>query len=649
MNPFIFTAYAAGQSRIMNPSGTDNVKIKREREGENIFYRKKLAGELTFTGSDFLWLRALQISGHLCDKIGFRIESYCAGQPKEEIYVYYSLTDGKWDLKKCSVKFGTSVPGDRYQCVLDGYGKDYNALNVPVNAAYALKAKLDFLGDFEFQKIIMGQLEDTGRIDDADTWLSFLETAYWIDGNVFHKGARSDTQIIFRLVKTEAYQNGFPVDLSNEGWRIVADNINKNGLIYAKYAKKPDLYNFKPYVYGTQGDFGKYPELIQLDCGQPFDTKRYIEVTGSGGAQEPSGGCFPGCIEMRTFIRDERCIRLIWEFGAFTFNRNRLLLDVVHYLVQQSCPSVAQQQASDISEFFTDPINYATGLTNTLQNILIAAKSDIIGYNSTEKATKAMISLKNLQDELKAQFQVYWFLDATGKYRMEHFSYFDSVGIIDLTVPKWERWQNKKFEYDKLNMPRYERLKFSEAFNDDFQQGEIEYFGNCVNSLEGQDTKEITVSKFDNDLENLIVSAESLNREGFILLVHANGEVLKEAGEYSGADQINGHLAASNLMRHYYQHGRVLPSGNVNGKPTQFKSTIKPVKQDAIVLPTCCDAEVDPFATFVTLLSHNGGLLSTELNLKTGTLSVATLHPIDDVAAVLPDRSFDDSFEESFG
>jgi hypothetical protein len=648
MSPFIFTAYAAGQSRVMNPSGTDNLKIKREREGENIFFRKKLSGELTFTGNDFLWLRALQISGHLCEKVGFRVESYCAGQPKEEIYVYYSLTDGKWDLKKCSVKFGTSVPGDRYQCVLDGYGKDYNALDVPVNQAFAPRAQLDFLGDFEFQKITMGQLEDQGYIDDAETWASFLETSYWIFGSAFRKGHRSDAQVIYRLIRQEVYVNGFPPDLSNDGWSIVQDNISKNGMLYAKYAKKPDLYNFKPYTYGTADDFYKYPDLIQVGCGQQFNQPGFIEITGINAAHT-SGDCPDTCLDMPTDRGESRCVRIFWQFGTFIFNRNRLLLDVVHYLVQKSCPSVAQAQASDISEFFTDPINYATGLTNTLQNILIAAKSDIIGYNSSERATKAMISLKNLQDELKAQFQVYWFLDASGKYRLEHFSYFDSIGVFNLLLPKWDRWQNKSFEYDKLNMPRYERLKFSEAFNDDFQQGEIEYLGNCVNSLEGQDTKEITVSKFDNDLENLIVSAESLNREGFILMVHANGEILKEEGDLSGNIYVNGHLAATNLIKHYYQHGRVLPSGLVNGKNVQFKSTIKPIKQDAIILQTCCDVEIDPFATFVTLLSSNGGLGSTELNLKTGTLSVATLHPIDDVAAVLPDRSFDDSHDESAG
>jgi hypothetical protein len=649
MKKYQFIAYGAGTSREMNPSGTDNLKIRREREGENIFYRLKLNGELTFSGEDFAWLRMLETGGFRCDKVGFRISKLCAGVPQEAIFVYFSLTDGKVDLKKCSTRFSTSTPGDLYQCVLDGYGKEYNVLTVPINTSFTPKVKLDFDADFEFQKIIMGQLEDTGYITDADTWASFLETAYWIPGNLFNKGARSDTQIIFRLIKEAPYVSGAPADLSGDGWKIVDDAINKNGKVYAKYAKKPDLYNFKPYVYGTINDFSKYPDLIQLDCGAPFDTSRYIEVTGPKNAQEPSGGCFPGCIEMRTFIKDERCIRLIWDFGAFNLKRNRRLIDVIHYLVQQTCPSVAQTNADDISEFFTDQINYATGESNVLKDILISAKSDIIGYSSSEPASKAMISLKAIQDELKAQFQVYWFLDASGKYRLEHYSYFDQAGSFDMTVDKWKRWMNKAYEYDKPNMPRYERLKFSESFNDDFGTGEIEYLGNCVNRLEGQDSKEVTVSKFDNDLENLILSAESLNREGFTLLVHAGGQVPSEPGDITGNELVNGHLAASNLVKHYYQHGRVLSSGLVNGIGTKFKSTIRVVKQDPINLPECCDITIDPFESFITSLSKFGGLGYTEFSLKNSVLAVATLHNIEDVLSVLPDRSFDDSFSDSFG
>jgi hypothetical protein len=650
MKQYEFIAYAAGTSREMNPSGTDNLKIRREREGENIFFRLKLSGELTFSGEDFAWLRSLEAGGQRCQKVGFRIKSLCAGTYGELIYVYFSLTDAKVDLRQCTMKLGTSIPADLYQTVFDGYAKEYNTLNVPININFPVRIKLDFEADFEFAKILMGQLEDPGRIDDEDTWAPFLTTSYWQDGSLFNKGERSDWEIIFRLVKTQRYENGLPVDLSSDGWQTVEDGILKDGFLYAKYAKKPDLYNFKPYHYGTKEDFNKYSDLIQVDCGQAFDASRYIEVTGPDNAHEPAGDCFPGCIEIRTNADQPRCMRLLWEFGTFRFLRNRRLIDVIHYLVQQSCPVVAQDTADDISEFFTDPINYATGLPNALINILLAAKSDVIGYSSTEAATKAMISLKNLQDELKAQFQVYWFLDDSGKYRLEHYSYFDQSGIIDLTLPKWQRWMNQSYEYDKINMPRYERLKFSEAFNDDFAQGEIEYLGDCVNRLEGQDVKETTVSKFDNDIENLILTAEALNREGFALLVHENGAVVSEEGDISGTLLTNGHLAASNLVKHYYQHGRVLPSGLVNGNALDFKSTLRLIKQDPITIPNCCDLEIDPFATFVTSLSKEGGLLYSEYSLKNnGALTIATLHHIEDMAYVTPDRSFDDSFSESFG
>jgi hypothetical protein len=645
MNRYRFTAYAAGATREMNPIGfIKSAKIKKEREGENIFFRKRLSGSPTFVDDDFEWLHNLEEGGRRCEEVGYKIEMECGGEYREIWNGYYSLTDAKVDLKACRMILNSPQPGDLYKCLMDGYGKEYNVLSVPASTAYSVQAKLDFDADFQFQRVEMGKFTEE-LVDDFDTWASFLETSYWIDGTVFKPGTRSKTQIIFRMVKEEPYANGEIVDLSGENWKVIQDNIQRNGRLYAKYAKQPDLYNFKPYKYGTTKDFTKYADLKQIGCNDTFDQDRYIEITGPGGAfnEETKPN-----LNLRTNVNATRCVRLIWEFGTFTFNRNRRLVDVLKYLVEQSCPAAAPTDADEISEFLTAEENYATGTINVLKDLLIVAKSDIIGYNSSEPASKALISLKNLLDDLRQMLQLYWYLDAEGKFRIEHFSFFDQVGIVDLNQEKYARWMNRAYEYDKPNMPRYERLIFSEYFNEDFHLGEIEYSGACVNKLEGQDTKEYNITRFDNDLQNLIIQGESLNRQGFVLIAHQEGQVLKEDGPYSGEELVNGHLAAANLIKHYHQHGRVLGSGLVNGLDTVFKSTLRIKKQNPIIIEDCCEPELDPFATFATGLSSNGSLLYTELSLQTGALAVATLHPAEDGDLFNPARSFDDSFSDSF-
>jgi hypothetical protein len=639
MKPIRCTAYAAGISREMNPLGLDGTKLKREREGENIFFRKKANGSQTFEGDDFHWLHALEIGGRRCEQVGYKIELLCGGEYRELWYGYYSLTDAKVDLKNCRMILDSPVPGDSYKCVFDGYGKEYNVLSVPSSTAYSVQAKLDFDADFEFLRVEMGKFTEE-LVDDFDTWASFLETSYWIDGTVFKKGVRSKTQIIFRLVKELPYANGEIVDLSGENWQVIEDNIQKNGKIYARYAKKPDLYNFKPYKYGTTKDFTKYPELKQIGCNDSFDQERYIEITGPGGAYNDETK--PN-LNFRTNVNSTRCVRLIWEFGLFTFNRNRRLVDVLKYLVEQTCPSAAPTNADDMSDFFTDEVNYATGTTNVVKDLLIAAKSDIIGYNSSEPATKEVISLKNLLDDLRAMMQLYWYLDGEGKFRIEHISFFEKVGVVDLNDPKYKRYMNKAYEYDKPNMPRYERLLFSEFFREEFGRGEIEYSGACVNTLEGQDSKEFNITRFDNDIENLLVQGESLNRRGFVLIAHQEGRIWNEG------DLTNGHLSAAKLMQHYYQHNRILPGGLVNGIFTEFKSTQRIVKQNPIVLPTCCEIEVDPFSSFKTSLSDDGGLLYDEFSLKTKALTVATIHHAEEGEYFSPARSHSDSWDESYG
>lgn len=644
MSKHRFIASAAGISREMSPLGTNGAKLRREREGENIFYRWKFAGTLTFAKEDFHWLRALEIGGYRCEAVTITVELECAGVWRELGRFSYSLTDAKVDLKACLIELSTSVPADAYKTVFDGYGKEYNVLEVPASAANNVTAKFDFDADFEFLRIDNKQF-NAEQVEEFDTWASFLETSYWIEGTLFKAGLRSPLQVLYRLVKFAPYTNGAPTDLSGDGWQIIQDRIFQNGQLAAYYAKKPDLYSFRPYQYTRKGDFDKYPDLIQIPCGEAYDQEKYIAVTGTGGAFNAECGT---CLNIRTDANDNRCRQLLWEFGKFTFNRNRQLLDALYFLIQKSCPQVLPATPAALSVFFTTDINYSTQQENVVKDLLLAAKSDIIGYNSSEGATKAMLSLSKLLTELRHQFQVYWFLDGAGKFRLEHYAFFEQAGVVDFTTVERARWMNASYTYDKPNMPQFERLRFASSFGIDFELGEIEYEGACVNTQEGQNTKESSVSLFDNDLENLLVQGESLNRTGFVLIAHRQGLVVSEFGEVSDQLIVNGHLAAANLVKHYWQHGRVKLTGLVNQKPANFISAIPIVKQEPFTVQKCCELEVYAFSAFMTSLSSIGKLDYEEYELKNSARKFSILHPADESQGNLP-RAFDDSFGEEFG
>lgn len=620
----------------VQPRGVDGLKIKSEAESGQIFHRRKLTGTFLLKDADYALLYQLEKSGDRCVPLYLEIIRNCDNQV--EWTGIFSLNEVKWDLSRCEALI-TVRPNDKYRLVLDYYAKEYNVLLVPPTDP--VKVQLDFEHQFEFKNITGGTLLDE---PDSDTWAVFLEARYWIDGNLTRKGVRENNDIIFRLVTTRAYVNGEAPDLSGGGWKIVdTDEVQR----LAKYAKAPDLYNFVPYQYRSKSDFLRYRDLLQVECNATYDPTRYVKVTGANAAN--SDACGGTCLHYRLKVNEDRCVALLWEFGTFHFDRNRQLLRVIKFLLNQTCPELEPATPEEISEFLTTPTNYVTGQDNQLLNLLIAQKSDILAWNSSEAATKGMLSLKNLLDDLKAMLDVRWFINAAGKFQLEHISYFENTGTLDLTQGEYAPYLRgqAKYEYRTEEMPRFEKLTFAEALNEDFEQGVIEYGGACVTYQEGQDTREINVTRLVTDLEYLLTSSGA-NKNGFVLLANRIGQIPKEAGHLTGIRYANAHLAAANLVHHYHTHNRVLYTGVVNGVPATFKSVQKTRKQTTLNLPTCCGAELNPYWEYITNLGSGGKLLSAEVSLKTGVAAVDIVFDTTGSGAFDPGRQFSDSFNDSF-
>ncbi len=633
---FRYAVVALGIRYAVNPLFSNTPKLKGDREGNSIFIRRKLSGALIFTKGDFALLHNLEISAVRCQEVLFLIERQCAGEYLPEWSGVFSLNEVQWDLDKCTAEV-TPRLDDKYRLVLDYYTKEFNVLQSP--ATDTVEVKLDFEGQFEFKIIRGGTLFD---MDDSDTWGVFLESRYWIAGQGLQKGIRDKTDIIFRLITTRPVVAGEYPDLGN-GWTVVdVDEVAK----VAKYAKAPDLYNFTPYHYRTQASFDRYPDLKQIPCGQAYDTARYINVSAPG--QAVSDSCGNSCMNFRKKVKDERCVTLLWEFGAFYFNRNRRLLNIIKFLLRQTCPDLEPNTPEEISEFFSSPTNYVTAKPNPLKDLLLAHKSDILAWNSSEPATKGMLSLKNLLEDL-GMFGLKWFINGAGKFQIEHPAYFERLAVVDLTdLAKYPLLRGTRaYRYETEKMPRFEKLTFSGAFNEDFTGGLIEYAGACVTYTEGQDTQETIISRITTDLEYLLVSSGS-DKNGFVLLCQHDGKVPSATGALTGQKLINAPLAAANIVQDYYTHERVLESGLVNGRFVEFKSMRRTRRQVPLIVPACCGEEYHPLAEYRTTLAEDGELVGSELDLASATITLDIAFPSAGSGAVVPARQFDDSFPDSF-
>lgn len=632
------------QRRQLAPLGIDKLKITGKREGQNIFFRRKLQGSLTLVGDDYNFFYELENSPARCGYIRLQIERFCGGVYVDYWRGIFTLSDCKFNLDACQIVLNGIEPDDTYRVILENYSRDHNILNV-APAGLTVNTRLDLAATFEFRRITGDAI---GEQEDAETWATFLKARNWIDGRNGTNGTKEHNDVIFRLIRTAPFITigGVSVasDLSREGWKTISEDVVAKT---ARYAKAPNLYQFKPYEYQTKRDwYNKYADLQQKAPGEGWDQLNFIEVTGA--TQAFSAECNP-LLNLRYYVNERRCKRLIWQLGAFSFSRGRRLLDALDYLVNETAPASRAASPTAQSLFFTEATNYVTRLPNDLLDLLIFQKTDVLGSTSTERATKGEISLKNLLDDLQNMFQVYWFLDAAGKFRLEHLSYFQDQGVNDLTAkPSYARYLagTRAYEYNKEAMPRYERLLFTESFGDDFLKAEIEYTDPCVNKQFGQDSAETTVSRFNNDLKGLLTGGSTSNN-GFTLIAHRNGTVIKTAGALTGKLHPNAPLSAANLVQAYWRHGRVLLSGKANGSFTRFASTAKNRKQAAITVPECCEA-VNPYAKFVTTLGNAGSLESWVEIFEPTQLSFVVLHSAPAATTSGPARTFNDSFSDAF-
>ena len=259
-----------------------------------------------------------------------------------------------------------------------------------------------------------------------------------------------------------------------------------------------------------------------------------------------------------------------------------------------------------------------------------------------------MLSLKNLLEDLKSMFNVYWFIDQeTGRFRIEHLSYFEVQGIVDLTLEAFKKFTvgKREYQYQREKQPKFEKLIFAEGSTDDFKEGIIEHTSACVNKKSDENTKEISVSNIATDLYGLIFNSDDYRDEGFVLFSTANGAIEYEVGDLTGFSKPNGHLSAANLFKRYHLHGRVLTSGLMNHKAVAFLSTVRTKKQVALSIPRCQLQPLNLLAKFVTALGDNGQLEKAEFSPRTGRYSLTILNDAS-TEGLLPvnyTRQFDDS------
>lgn len=322
-----------------------------------------------------------------------------------------------------------------------------------------------------------------------------------------------------------------------------------------------------------------------------------------------------------------------------TYTRNRTFKEVVEYVIDQLGCGITEV-VSDFFEWnpigdtpgYSAGINYVTGGTNKLVNLLIAQKSDIISYNSSNPATKGLITFEKLEKIWSWMFNAYWFIDGNNRLRVEHVSWFNrNVAYNANALPHAPfNVAKNKWTYDKAKMPKFEKFSFSEMMFSDFIGTAIYYDSICVNQDSANNSLERFLDFLTTDLYALFLDPASANKIGFVLtannIVGSSYVIDQEVGAISTNLISNGHLSWANLHVAYHKYNRVLKQGYMNNILTTFVTVKQNKIQKDIVIKVCCGDIFNPLSQLYKTQLGNALLDSAEENTEQGIIKLSLLH-----------------------
>ncbi|NVO33205.1 hypothetical protein [Hymenobacter lapidiphilus] len=668
-----FTLLINGQGFVVYPTVGGSLKITRQAADDAFYLRDILSGALLLGGADDpeTWriLYGLDNSADRCTPLFLLLDTraYPGAEWKQRWRGTFTLNECSFNRSLCQVEV-TPVADDGYRDVLENQEKEFNILSYSTSAnRRAVRAQLATLAAdtiIEFRRIDSNELGDFAGVEG---WTTFLTNTSWITGV-----GRSRDVLIFRyrlnddLMVPVPDSGGeyVPVDRSAQGWEPLFETIDATVTPHTiDYVKAPEISGFPRagYKIGTYQDwFGRIygDQLLLLPCGQSPPGPGYVQVTSPGASN--SDVCGGPCLNVRRSGNDVNCKSLFWRFGEFRFTRGFPLLDAVRGLLKAtvagtSAVAIVPPTAAQLSDFFTNPVNPATGATgaaNEVPGLLLSAASDVKRYGASEPATKVLISLKSMLDDLAALYDVGWFIDpVTGWFRIEHRAWREAgagATVLDLTTAP-ETILSEAYSYRTDKLPRTEELTIAAALTQDaakgyfFDKASIEYTGQCVNTREGQNKQTRSASRLTGDVAGMVLSGERLPDSALVLLAAAPDGLLQDG---------NRKAAASELLKRYHRRGRVRPTGTVAGQLLDFQS-VKPGRlQEGLSARLCSLDQLGPAASITTNLGPGGQLDKAEWDLLTGIVSLSIALPSPDSTEpgpVPPRRAFNESWNLSFG
>lgn len=577
----------------------DDLAIDIKKEKERIFFRDYMDGIIRFVNNtdkgiyDFRWFNEIRLDAakRYVPRI-LVIEQKNNGVYEVIHRCLIPVFKGNFNLDECYVEFENLEPIDRYSPLLTITNKQFNVIDVE---SYDVIFET---GQYDYEQKIVSyylQFDDyQAPVDWIPQGLVVLGEEYWTlyQSLVTYAGKRPDLTGVYK---------------------------------YTYYVKK--IYRRDVY-YGSSNPNGWYDAGSNVPSGYPSDTHKYIRTYLNGEY---------GNYLMRVLVPGNTNWSIIIYLEVPDFenpvenNRARLMVEVIRHIISNVGLTFWPVQSS----FVYGTVNPVTGEENRLTFLMLIQKTDF--YETTDHATKAMITFKDIEDIWKNMFNAYWDITEDGDFRIEHKSFYEnggsysgskSVGINLLadTERKKQTYKMNKFSFEESELFRREHWEMGEAGEVDFIGMDIEY-DVFATSTQENNIREFSTVFITTDIFFAWYNPDKIGKDGFIMLAcYVDDEdglfySYSEWGILTGMKTYNGHLAISMLQDKYFRHDRVLPSGKMNGQQTEFESWHKTMIQDDLTFNFCRYNDFDPIKLVKTAYGE-GEIISASYKLKTRQLTV---------------------------
>jgi hypothetical protein len=283
----------------------------------------------------------------------------------------------------------------------------------------------------------------------------------------------------------------------------------------------------------------------------------------------------------------------------------RELYDILEYLLSELDSSIliAQTGANEYSNYLNAK-GQSGGSNDELKYLFLVDKIDFKNWNTASytPVAKSNLSFERLMGLYKDLFNLDWYIDASGYFKLIHPTEIPLTGIdFDLTTLLSTNWSLNLSEYTYTNIQAaQEEWRFEKSIQTDFDSGLIVYDTERTEELiySNSDLNQNInkVMNNDSDVEDFgnVVCACELDGADFIVI---------EKDAILGTGSLpNGKLATHRLLIEHHLDNRPFLSGTVNG--TAYALVKKPDRQQVdIKAPVNNFTDFDPLKFVKTDLS----------------------------------------------